>query len=116
MRFDSFLDNKTDESISKVGKNIVKKSINDAKLIRLSIMEELKAINDYIERAEKCENDVVRKVLFDIAEEERVHFGELEMMLEAVDPSHETSEDEAEDEIEDMFGDFDDMEDENEND
>jgi rubrerythrin len=81
----------------------VRPSTKDSKLIRESIMEEMQAINDYIERAENCENDVVRKIFLDIAEEERIHFGEFEMLLEAVDPLHEPAEEEGEEEMEEML-------------
>lgn len=109
MRFDDYINRDFDGDFhdNTVGKMAVKVSARDAKLIRKSIIEEMEAVNDYIERASKCENDVVRKVFLDIAEEERVHFGEFEMLLEAVDPLHEPSEDEAEEELEDMFGDED---------
>lgn len=112
MRFDDYISREYDTdgepADNMVGKVAVRVSAHDAKLIRKSIIEEMEAVNDYIERASKCENDVVRKVFLDIAEEERIHFGEFEMLLEAVDPLHEPSEDEAEEELEDMFGEEDD--------
>jgi len=88
-------------------KMAIRPSANDAHLIRKCLVEELEAINDYMERADKCENDIVRKVMLDIAEEERVHFGEFELLLEAVDPIHEPSEEEGEEEIQDMYGEYD---------
>lgn len=99
MRLDRFI---VKEGVSFGG--MVKPSESDAKLIRLSIMEELQAVNDYLDRANKCENEVLRKVFLDIAHEERVHFGELEELLEAIDPLHEPAEEEAEGELDDMFG------------
>lgn len=106
MRFDSYLITE-DEDVEGMAdfSAAIRPSVKDAKMIRKSIMEEMQAVNDYIDRAGECENDAVRKVLLDIAEEERVHFGELEMLLEAVDPIHEKAEDEGEEEIEEMFGD-----------
>ena len=83
--------------------SLVNPSSKDAELIRKSIVEEMEAVNDYIKRAEMCENEAVRKLFLDIAREERVHFGEFEEMLEAVDLLHEPSEEEAEEELEDMF-------------
>jgi len=82
----------------------VRPSEKDAHMIRKCIIEEMEAVNEYIERAGMAENSAVRKVLLDIAEEERIHFGEFEMLLDAVDPLHEPAEDEAEEEMEDMFG------------
>lgn len=91
-----------------IGKKYVKFSEHDASLVRLSIMEELKATDDYIKRANLAENAAVREVFLHIAQEEKVHFGELEALLEKIDKEHEPAEDEAEDELEDMFGEEDD--------
>ena len=74
-------------------------SIRDAEALRKSIQEELQAINDYTERAYKAENPAVKELLLDIAYEEKVHFGELEEMLELVDPEHDPAEDEGEEEM-----------------
>lgn len=106
MRFDSYIvqsvEGVTDEGESSL-EMAVRPSAKDAKMIRKSIMEEMEAVNEYIERAEKCDNDVVRKIFLDIAEEERVHFGEFEALLEAVDPLHGPSEEEGEEEVDDTF-------------
>jgi len=80
-------------------------SIRDAEALRKSIQEELQAINDYTindytERAYKAENPAVKELLLDIAYEEKVHFGELEEMLELVDPEHDPAEEEGEEEME----------------
>jgi rubrerythrin len=106
MKFEDYITRSTkgEPHDNKVGGRAVKVSEKDARLLRMSIMEELDAVNDYMERAERCENDAVRKVFLDIAQEERVHFSEFEMLLEAVDPNHEPAEDEAEDEFDEMFG------------
>lgn len=77
-------------------------SIKDAKMIRKSIMEELQAINDYTKRAYEAENPAVKELFLDIAYEEKVHFGELEEVLEMVDPEHETAEEEGEEEVEEL--------------
>jgi rubrerythrin len=96
MRFDSYMikgaEGITDNGSDSINRD-VRPSSKDVQLVRKSIMEKMQAVNDYIERAEKCENDVVRKMFLDIAEEERVHFTEFEMLLEAVDPLRESSED-----------------------
>ena len=114
MRFDSYMVKSFggEPSDNTIGNVAVRPSVKDAHIIRKCIIEEMEAINDYIERAGECENDVVRKVLLDIAEEERVHFGEFEMLLEAVDPLHEPAEEEGEEEMGEMFGDNEEEEDE----
>jgi len=94
MRFDSYMIKDLDGSDSMDdNRGSVKPSNKDANMIRKSILEKMDVINDYIERAESCENDTLRKLFLDIAEEERVHFGELEMFLEAVDPLRGHNED-----------------------
>lgn len=109
MRFDSYLITEDDEVEGMADFSVaIRPSVKDAKMIRKSIMEEMQAVNDYVDRAAECENDAVRKVLLDIAEEERVHFGELEMLLEAVDPIAKDTEDEGEEEVEEMFNNEDD--------
>jgi len=106
MRFDSYMVRGYDGSEDDSGINTmaVRPSEKDAHMIRKCIIEEMEAVNDYIERAGMAENSAVRKVLLDIAEEERIHFGEFEMLLDAIDPLHEPAEDEAEEEMEDIFG------------
>lgn len=103
MRFDDYIVKIDEDDGADVVPMSVKISQKDAHMIRKSIMEEMQAVNDYIERAEMCENDMVRKVFLGIAEEERVHFGELEMILESVDPLHGPSEEEGEEEVEQMM-------------
>jgi len=104
MRFDKMMEEFTNRSFGKVGDTVVKLSVNDADMVRKSMMEELQAVNDYVERAGKCENEAVRKLLLDIAEEERTHFNEFEIMLESLDSGHEKGEEEGEKEMGDMFG------------
>ncbi len=57
-----------------------------AQAIRLAIIGELDAINLYEQLAEAVEDEAVRRVLLDIAEEEKVHVGELLEVLKRVDP------------------------------
>ena len=103
MRFDSYMVQSVEGMVDDGNDTInmaVRPSSVDANMIRKIIMETQETINEYIEKSEKAENDVVRKIFLDIAEEERVHFGELEMLLEAVDPLHKPSK---EGEIEDIM-------------
>ncbi len=85
-----------------MGGSVVTLSVNDVLLIRESLKEELEAINDYTERASKCDNQLVKKLFLDIAREEKVHFGEFEELLEMVDTEHEPAEEEGEEELEDL--------------
>lgn len=76
----------------------------DAQILRLSIIAEFDATNLYEKLATLAESDDVRKVLLDIAREEKVHVGEFETLLELVDSEHEDAEDEGEDEAEELIG------------
>ena len=54
-------------------------------LIRDAIVEELKAINIYEIMAGNTENEELKKIFLDIAQEEKVHVGELESLLRTLD-------------------------------
>ncbi len=56
-----------------------------AQALRLAIIGELDAINLYLQLAEAVEDEKVRQVLKDIAEEEKVHVGELLELLKLID-------------------------------
>ena len=49
--------------------------------IRLSIADEYEAIQVYTQLAESIDDKLSKKVLLDIADEERVHVGELQRLL-----------------------------------
>ncbi|MEO0198279.1 MAG: ferritin family protein [candidate division WOR-3 bacterium] len=54
----------------------------DREILRLAIIAELDAINLYEQLASITENPNIKKVLLDVAHEEKVHVGEfLEMLL-----------------------------------
>lgn len=50
---------------------------SDEVMLRELLVEEEKAVKDYIEMADKIRNEAIKKVLLDIADEEKVHIGEL---------------------------------------
>ncbi|MCD6324617.1 MAG: rubrerythrin [Desulfurococcales archaeon] len=54
--------------------------------LRLAIIGELDAINLYMQLAEAVEDEGVRKVLADIADDEKTHVGELLALLKELDP------------------------------
>ncbi len=53
--------------------------------LRLAIIGELDAINLYLQLANAVDDENVKKVLEDIAEEEKVHVGELLELLKKLD-------------------------------
>ncbi len=67
-----------------VGKKLSKDELADA--LRLAIIGELDAINLYLQFARACDDEVVRRVLEDIAREEKTHVGELLSLLIRLDP------------------------------
>ena len=62
----------------------VRKEYLDREILRTAIIAELDAINLYEQLAEIANNDNIRKVLLEVAREEKTHVGEfLEMLLES---------------------------------
>ena len=53
--------------------------------LRLSMMGELEAIVTYESQAAACDDPVVSKLLRSIADEERVHVGELQRLIQYLD-------------------------------
>lgn len=54
--------------------------------VRLDIIGELEAINQYSRHANMTDNALAKAVWTDIRDEERVHVGELLTLLNALDP------------------------------
>ncbi len=57
----------------------------DREFLRLSIMAELDAINLYEQIAGLTKNEDIRKVMLDVAREEKTHMGEFQTMLLLLD-------------------------------
>lgn len=80
---------------SKKGKQL------DAAIARLAMVAELDAANLYEQMIPQATNKELKEILQDIANEEKVHVGEFEYILEMVDPEWDEYEDEGEEEAED---------------
>ncbi len=63
----------------------VKKESLDQEILRAAIIAELDAINLYEQMAALTANTDIRKVLLDIAKEEKTHVGEFQTMLLRLD-------------------------------
>ncbi len=63
----------------------VKKQDIDKEILRLSITAELDAISLYEQLAAKTKNKKIKKVLLDVAKEEKTHMGEFQTLLLEVD-------------------------------
>lgn len=77
----------------------------DMEILRTAIIAEYDAINLYEQLSEVASNSDVKKLLLDIANEEKVHIGEFESVLEFLDEEHEPNEEEGEEEVTDLLGD-----------
>ena len=63
----------------------VKKDALNNEVLRAAIIGELDAINLYDQLAAQTDNDDIRKVMLDIAKEEKTHMGELQTLLVRLD-------------------------------
>jgi len=59
----------------------VEKKILDREILRVAIIAELDAISLYEQLAAATDNENIRKVLFDVAKEEKTHVGEFQTLL-----------------------------------
>ena len=66
------------------GKKLSREELIQA--IRLSIIAELDAINLYLQLSSATDDPLAKKVLEDIAREEKTHVGEFLTLLEKLDP------------------------------
>ena len=66
-------------------KNIAEEDI-DKEILRAGIIAELDAINLYEQMANLAKNEDIKKILLDIAKEEKTHVGEFQALLLRFDP------------------------------
>jgi rubrerythrin len=59
----------------------VRKEDKDKEILRVGIIAELDAVNLYEQLAAMAEREEVKKVLLDIAKEEKTHMGEFQALL-----------------------------------
>jgi len=76
----------------------------DMQILRIAIIAELDASNLYEKLAQLANDKRVEEVLLDVSQEEKVHFGEFESLLEEIDPEFEEAEEEGKDEVKDIMG------------
>ena len=74
----------------------------DVELIRIGIIAELDAINLYEQLAAQAKDGLVKKVLLDIAQEEKEHFGEFLELLRRFDGEIEEAMEDGAKEVEEM--------------
>ncbi|MDD3776613.1 MAG: ferritin family protein [Actinomycetota bacterium] len=61
----------------------------DKEILRAAIIAELDAINLYEQMANLTKNSDMKKILLDVAKEEKTHMGEFQTLLLAHDPEQE---------------------------
>jgi len=82
----------------------VKKEDLDKQILRAGILAELDAINLYEQMANMTENDDLKKVLMDIAKEEKEHVGEFQYLLLKYDKQQAKELEEGMEEVKELLG------------
>ncbi len=70
--------------------NGIKKEDLDKEILRLGISAELDAISLYEQLADKTANENIKKVMLNIAKEEKTHIGEFQTLLLEIDAEQKT--------------------------
>jgi len=71
--------------------------------VRFMVAAEYEAVQLYMQLAESTDNELAKKVLIDIADEERVHAGEFLRLLHDLAPDEKKFYDEGTEEVEEMI-------------
>ncbi|MBN1801793.1 MAG: rubrerythrin [Candidatus Lokiarchaeota archaeon] len=82
----------------------VKKEDLDKQILRAGILAELDAINLYEQMASLTENADLKKVLLDVAKEEKEHVGEFQYLLLKYDAQQAKELEEGMDEVKELLG------------
>lgn len=82
----------------------IKKEDLNKEILRAGIIAELDAINLYEQMAALATNENIRKILLDVAKEEKTHVGEFQALLLREDKEQERELDEGGKEVEGITG------------
>jgi len=82
----------------------VKKENIDKEILRAGIIAELDAINLYEQMAAMAENPDIKKIILDIAKEEKTHVGEFQTLLLELDRQQAEELEEGKKEVEEELG------------
>jgi rubrerythrin len=80
----------------------IKKENLDKEILRAGIIAELDAINLYEQMAAMTENENIKRILLDIAKEEKTHFGEFQALLLMSDKEQEKELEEGKKEVDEL--------------
>ena len=81
----------------------MKKEGLDKEILRAAMIAELDAINLYEQMAEMTQNKNIRKLLMDVAREEKTHVGEFQTLLLRKDPQQKSELEEAKKEVKELL-------------
>lgn len=82
----------------------VKKEDLDKEILRVGMIAELDAVNLYEQLAVMTENEDIKKILLDIAKEEKTHVGEFQTLLLQIDPEQVIELENGKKEVEELKG------------
>jgi rubrerythrin len=82
----------------------VKKEDLDCEIARIGMIAELDAVNLYEQLAAMTENANLKKILLDIAKEEKTHIGEFQALLLQMDKEQVKELEEGKKEVEELSG------------
>ncbi len=83
--------------------NKIREEDLDKEILRIAIIAELDAINLYEQMAAMTKNENLRKILLDIAKEEKTHVGEFLALLLKIDPEQVEELEKGREEIEELL-------------
>ena len=91
--------------LSKIPINLehVGKTDSDKEILRAGVIAELDAINLYEQMAAMAKNEDIRRILLDIAKEEKTHVGEFLTLLMKRDREQEAELEEGKKEVEELI-------------
>jgi len=91
--------------LSKIPINLdrIKKEDLDKEILRAAMIAELDAINLYEQMADMTQDINVKKLLLDVAREEKTHVGEFQTLLLRKDPQQRKEMEEGEKEVEELL-------------
>ena len=82
----------------------VKQEDLDKEILRVGMIAELDAVSLYEQLAAGTENEKIKKVLLDIAREEKTHVGEFQTLLLEIDKEQDSELEEGKKEIRELTG------------
>jgi rubrerythrin len=76
----------------------------DMEILRAAIIAEFDAINLYSQMAALTTNENLKKILLDVAKEEKTHVGEFQALLLSTDPEHARELEHGKKEVKELIG------------